>query len=431
MAKWYFVEATPQQVEKLVKQRIPIFELEIQKPRHLAGIGFPEEELKRVRKVVDIPEKFVEEATEQDGVVLISPHTRVMVESENGMEHKHEVVDALKGFADTMDVDIFVKNVHGRGAEVPRTEAGKLFIRFWTTPNGAKENKTEEAFGVRLKDGQRDGCRPSGNGIQIKDNEGVVAAEAHGGTLYVLFDLPHGENAGKLMRLIMAKFLTVSDSKKWAEIQRETEERIARESRDRYVQECSGRMKEYIDSTKAEIKDVRARLKAVYREVVNLSRQEAALVIKAQNLSTITPDLAKRFGEEYDRLLTLPHVKNVVAQRGLVQVFTDTIFLEHDGKTYELGDYRIDMHTSGELNIVNLRAVELTGQTEYQHPHVFYEGGTHVCLGNIGYGIHQLMGSYEFSVAAQILIEFLHSMTKDSNYIHHLVSHWKPMEGKK
>lgn len=197
--------------------------------------------------------------------------------------------------------------------------------------------------------------------------------------------------------------------------------------RERYAKECSKRVKEYIRNTRGELRTAQAELQSTSRKIVELTRRVEALRVKEFQLENGDPDLEKRFGIEFDKLCQLPHVVKVKVRPGIVSVFTDTIFLEYKEETYELGNYRIDIHNNGDLHIVNLRIKDLTDQVDTHHPHVFDEGES-VCLGNMTEGVDRLIGSYEYALVAQLIIEFLHTVNRDSSYIDRLKRLWKTVK---
>lgn len=436
--KWYIVENHLDRKEALVAARVPYTELTITKPA-ITGLAFPEEELARVRELIRLPEKFEEVKTDQAGVFLLKGWVpRVVLESSSNMERWSEIEPVLQEYAEIMELDIVASNPHGNQS-TPRSEERKLFLRFYSAPSVNDQVSRPYAFGIRMTDGQNDGVSASGEGILISDDQDTSIAEVTIGTLYVLFDLPHGPNAGKLMRAIMERYMLLQmnpeELERWqaeaAERERQKTEKERKESKAAYVRECGRRLGRIREETKKGIRDTENSLEAASRQIVELTRRLENLRLKQAQIEESNKAMEEKFSEEYEKLLQVPKVRRVKVADGIVSVFTDTVFLEHDGKTWELGDYRIDIYTNGTLKIVNTRVRELSSSERFHHPHVFERDGSNVCLGNIRDGVMRLIGMYEYSVAAQILVEFLHTMTRSSQYIGHLYNYWKPLEEKR
>ncbi len=438
---WYAVANRNGRSEKLTQARVAFTEVIIEEPRRLKVLAFPDGEMARALEVLGLHGKNLTKVTTNNRAVTFleeqaeakekekegSKAGKVMLESPYNMEHWDEIEPVLREFAATLGVEMRVSNPHGNHSE-PVTADGLLYIRFWSTPEYAARCKYPQVFGIRTDErAQSDGCVPSGQGIPITDPDGTVVAEVVGGTLYVLFDLPHGANAGSLMRAIMEQYLLLQQPAERNRLVGELRERENRQSREAYVRECGRRIQRMREQTTNEIGEVEHGLNSASRTIVELTRRLEGLRMKSTQLAESGRTVEARFAMEYDKLLQVPHVRRVQVRDGVVSVFTDTVYLEYNGDRYELGDYRIDIYTDGNLRIVNLRVRELTGQTKYQHPHVFREDGSNVCLGNITEGIAKLIGAYEYSVAAQILIEFLHTMTKTGDYPHYLTSNWEPV----
>ena len=125
-----------------------------------------------------------------------------------GNLHEVDVIKAvLIKFAKEKNVDIVVSNPHGRVSEHV-CELGVLHIRFWSCPDteNASSNSLDKIYGIDLESGQRDALNCSGQGVEIKDDDGVTVAEYLPGTLFILFDLPHGPDVKKLLTKILGSF---------------------------------------------------------------------------------------------------------------------------------------------------------------------------------------------------------------------------------
>jgi hypothetical protein len=426
--KWFMVEGHTNYVPDLTKAGIPAMIVEVERPRTVKGVAFPKEYAEASFEQLGLGTVWVDEApTNRSNLVLLTPTGTVIVERSAHLEYWADIEPVLRRYAfDVLKRTIKVCNPHGVMSE-PSFERSTLSIRFWSSPNDIAVFTLHKAFGIALDAGQRDACLPSGRGIPIADpkNKKVIVAEMVDTTLYVLFDLPHGRNAGMLMEKILQEALRINAIP--AVGHEELDQRAL------YAFQCQRRMQVLMQVADGDIAAQEKKVADVSAQLTQLARQLESLRAKAHAMKTDTAawktQMTERFATEYDRLLQIPHVAEVKVDSMVVSVKTDTIFLEYNGDRYELGDYRIDFHYDGVLSITNERVVELTGQKKYHHPHIF--GGDdnwmEVCLGNIGPGVRKLLGSFEYAVATQVLIRFLHTVTNDPKYISYLTSNWKPM----
>jgi len=423
----------------LTKALIPTLLHTITTPREIKGLAFPEEEKDKVLELLKLQEKtWTMIKTNDDNILLMEVQGKV---SKIGghLQTWDEFSPVLEEYAELLNVKIVVSNPHvnqiiGKGVTLePEAKEGTLFIKFYASPEKTKAKSYDEVFGFKLGTSQSDGVEYSGQGQPIIDpvSEATIA-EVVGDNLYVLFDLPHNDglkNSQKVMRQIMEQYSLLQKSpeelKKWRE---EAKEREAAKTKTAYVKECSKRLKAVKNELIENIGENENELNALGQRITELIRQIDEKKKQLFGFDDLE-DREERFSQEYDKLLELPHVKKVLVEEGKVKVFTKTIFLESDGKVYEMGDYRIDIPTQDtDLKIANLRMEELTGQTYYHHPHITgNKDGATPCLGNISEGVMRLIGAYEFSVVAQILIEYLHS----NRYQDKLTTYWNPMKKQK
>ena len=142
---------------------------------------------------------------------------RVVLESNDNISESAwpKIRSVLLEFSKLLGVEICVSNPHGIECE-PKTEEGKLFIRFWSTPTRVRNTTFVELFGIPIPgSGQRDGRESTGTGVPLVDPiSRKVFGEIHGGTLYILFDLPHERYSEieKLMGQILQHFVVAADA---------------------------------------------------------------------------------------------------------------------------------------------------------------------------------------------------------------------------
>jgi hypothetical protein len=464
------------------------------------------------------------------------------------LERWKEIERVLQEFADLLKVNIHCENPHGKTCP-PVTEDGKLHIRFWSVPEGFKRTKIESAFDIHLEDGQNDAAEPTGTGIPVIDPvSGQIVAEVHGGTLYVLFDLPHdGPNVGELMAGIMQQYVALQDAGLKRKLEQEAREREERRkmievdpnssyrcdhwkafakriqewilgqeiillptvlhfcikdkeipadpklhillgqnhweipeavtdeeggqkaqylpgqlyirvynlpscpgdaefghttkllertlpqvitdkrklkklleerrktelerTKAAWIDECSKRFERTLRGTKEAIQKSESLIQEYQRKLVEEIRRLNGQRRKLEQLKRTRPEAEKRYSKEFDKLLEVPHVTRVAVESGKINVFTDTLYIEHDSKRYEMGKYRIEIYTdggNGGVRMYNLTRRVDGYNSEMHHPHVFPDGRP--CLGNIQEAIPQLLGEYEYAVVTILCMQYLQSV---------------------
>lgn len=143
----------------------------------------------------------------------------------------------------------------------------------------------------------------------------------------------------------------------------------------------------------------------------------------AKNLSAAKVQLAamegrvvaddEQYGLEFDKLASLPKVRDIAVANDFINVFTETLFCKNPqtGKTYEIGQFRIQLPVDG--NTTNLRwhneTRRVNAYSEKMHaPHVFPDG--HACLGNASQAVAELTAAYEFAALAMLAIQFVETV---------------------
>lgn len=185
-----------------------------------------------------------------------------------------------------------------------------------------------------------------------------------------------------------------------------------------YLAACNRRIGTQKAKAEEEMRLAEERLKAYSQQIVEETRASREIQCKLTYLRGCQSDEEARHHEEFRRLIDLPDVREVEVSDDVLCVFTDTIYVEYRGKQYEVGDFRIDVHFEGYVMARNLR--NRGRDPLYDHPHI--KDGA-ICMGNIREGIVKLIAEYQFSVVAQIMIDFLR--TYNEMDAHCLITLWR------
>ncbi len=264
-----------------------------------------------------------------------------------------------------------------------------------------------------------------GRGRPLFDGDGRPVGEFIGTNLYCLFDLlgqeetwapvllrrhldlglPHLLPALATERGLAAR--QVEDRLRLLRDETESVHRACRlasleAARAAYVRACAKRVAEEIQALEAEVAFLEAGVEQIGRRITaDTRRLQAASRDLRRPPGGASPPEAE--GWESERLRALPEVREVQERDGWLSIITAPMAVAHAGRCYLLGQFRLDLHASGEVRIVNL--THRVGP--YDHPHV-HNGRP--CLGAAREGIAKLLGEGRLATAAEVLIDFIRTV---------------------
>lgn len=339
-------------------------------------------------------------------------------DSSSNFESWSDMLPVLQEFAELLQKNIYCSNPHGSSAS-PQTKGGALYIKFWSSTKGERGSDTRKAFGIPLESAQSNDVLPTGDGLPIADPEGQIVGEVVEGTLYVLFDLPHGFNAGKLMRAILEQYAFFQKSLEEREqMLSELAARRRKASREAYIRECSARFNRTVNETRKKIDEGHKEVQRLQAALVKKLRETQGAERKLEQLESCRGGELDKYGLEFDRLLSVPKVIDVVAGDGVVKVFTETLYcVDPRSQTrHEIGKFRIELYTNGANGGVRwFNTTRRVGgyKSDQMAPHIWSDGSA--CLGNVQEIFPELIGQYEFAAAAMLAIQFVESVNTDDS----------------
>jgi hypothetical protein len=194
------------------------------------------------------------------------------------------------------------------------------------------------------------------------------------------------------------------------------------EYRKEYIALCQKRLDIEISRAQSSLGESQKKLERHMEGIVKERRNQTLLRGGLANLEALKKgeDTAEKFSVEFNKLLEVAHVECLAVDDGVLKVYTDMIYIDYDEKRFRIGEFEIRISGEGNVRMRNLSGYI---KRNCQHPHVREEIP---CLGNISEGIAKLVADYQFSVAAQILIEFLHSYNASDP--HCPITEWKKVK---
>lgn len=297
-------------------------------------------------------------------------------------------------------------------------------------------------LGHRLAEGSRPAYAPPGRlaqGTSLTDEDGRAVLHLLHSNLYVLFDLlgqpepvarlllrksldaalPHLEPwlcqvAGlptPRLAVLLNRLLreTAADEARLRERARHRAREAYAEQHRRRLREEAGFLEEEVQATERELEELACRLTQETRHLQACRQRLRVVRGEAGAVAAAADDLA--------RLQEVEGVLEVEAYPGGVRLVTAPIEVEHAGARYRLGSFQIDLAETGAITVRNLT----DPHGLYDHPHV-WDGRP--CLGNVREGVAKLVAEYQWVAAAEVLLDFLRTVTPRDWYVP--VTHWKP-----
>ena len=121
-----------------------------------------------------------------------------------------------------------------------------------------------------------------------------------------------------------------------------------------YIEACTRRLLNDIARTEAELRQSEQKLSEYSRLIVEETRRSLETRHKLTYLDEWQKNEESRHLDEFDRLLEIEAVKKIQVADDVLRIFTDTVFVRHEGTRYEIGDFRIDIFFEGYVLARNL-----------------------------------------------------------------------------
>jgi hypothetical protein len=224
-------------------------------------------------------------------------------------------------------------------------------------------------------------------------------------------ECPSGGDLERVKQSILRlKLLVMLQDEELLKFQAGLQEAIHQRSRETYIRECArnsgrqiNRLTRKIEQNKMEVTQIQQSLVSAIREVRISERQ-------LEHFNQCGTQDEERFGQEYDKLISLPKVQKVTVTEGRITVHTNTLFArdERTNLLHELGAYEIKIYTSGEGNGIRFHNLTRQVPCAQQAPHVDPSG--RACYGNTAEIWPELIANHEYAALALLGIQFLESV---------------------
>lgn len=341
------------------------------------------------------------------------------------MSSWRDMLPVLEKYSNQLKIQIRLKNVHC-SYEDASNDPNVLTIYFYAVPNGFSGNRGHttipEAFGIKLGSDQMDAITAAPNANTIRDDKGTIVAEYFRDTLYVLFNLPEGRNAGELMDKILQAFLAkypIKDYETRKRMIEQKERRIRKESPANFRTVFNAGLKDRLTTLNAqerELKEKEGRLMLQLNQI----RAEQEGIEKLKKIAKVPRvGRSRTISEMYKNLSKLSKSGYIIVDSTSIRVDMGQIDIEYKGNVYDIGHFELVITLAG-----SRKGVKCYNRTRtvgnYFHPHIDHDGDS--CLGNISKQVHDLLNSMELEVLVTLMFAHLQSYTAGDSYAN--VTNW-------
>lgn len=329
----------------------------------------------------------------------------------------------LEEWAQRICRDIVLDVPHGR-AVAPEND-GRMHIHIFSRQKNvgaADPRRFRTCFGNMLPDGCGDGLQPSPGADVLTDGIGQVFAEVGGSAglhLYLLFDLTH--TWGALSATIFHQCLTTwlnryglrtEESRYIAHL-----EHLKEVGREDFLTHGVELHQKRVVEVAGDVRHTQERVAATQQALVDAIREEEAALRDLADVQVQAGEERARLATVFDELLKSPRVRFVRYQNGTISVYTTRVYIVVQGRNptengiYDIGDFRVDLYTSGGDGCVRMINLTRHGPNNYHHPHADVHGKP--CLGSLKEAIPRLIAKREYVTAVDLLLQYLHSVRPD------------------
>jgi hypothetical protein len=165
---------------------------------------------------------------------------------------------------------------------------------------------------------------PTFHGSPIADGDTVIA-EVIDKNVYILFDLPHsgGDNTTTLFARIMKKYFRMAgkSEEKLKEFCDSIKRNIIFASRNAFTRNCGELIKVNIENTSKEITENEQRIAECTSAITQSVRNLTLLHQKYALLNGSASDVSAWASQEYDAILSTPHVKDLLVSGKVINVY--------------------------------------------------------------------------------------------------------------
>jgi hypothetical protein len=359
------------------------------------------------------------------------PEVQTAVEYTVTIDRRSDSIpDSLKEIAETVALEfakklkrnIELKNYTGASFSRLNEEPGVLKIKFFTTVKQTDRTEIDDIYEFETTGSQDSAYTPSGELLTVYDQNGTAVAEFSEGTINVLFALPYGDHCKELFSRILDDFCDycgANGSKRAKKFPMLMKKRLSNVQHVRFNKMFTSRLEDSLEEVDGLIKGAEENLRRYQEKIIDGQREWDDLNHRKMGITYALKTISKKkILKEYENLRALSVTGEIeVGEYGVISIPVGQIDIYYEGQTYDIGDFVVEIHTSGEYGGVkcfNKTRTKRLGDNSYFHPHIKSSG--HVCLGNISGNVAKLISLMEYGPVVLIMIDFLHTVNPKGWY---------------
>lgn len=282
-------------------------------------------------------------------------------------------------------------------------------------------------------------ARSTAPSVPLLDDNGIFFGEVEENVIYISFDLPHMDNAGEIMRLMVPRIVETFESGNDPEFLEDLKRRRYDAMVATFVNACQGRNRMRSRSLQTSINDTANRLGILRQDMLNAQqmledyRIEYRAAKIAEGLRSKNKD---KYASEFAALDGNKKIEDIVVTDTYLIIKTVNLVSQwlSDDTRRNLGKFEIKIpfsstngETDGYIYLKNLtNSHQNTGQP---HPHARSE--TNICWGNLSTGVSMLQGDLEFGALAELIIKFLEEPNPDDPWGESIWEGWQSIAEKR
>ena len=286
----------------------------------------------------------------------------------------------------------------------------------------------DKAFGIELDRSQHSALTPFREYDQlIRDEVGTIVAELHSATLYVLFDLPDGRNAGTLMTKIMERCVAdylVADPEERKRRVEERQLKLYEQSWPIFEKAYTNMLLQKMDSFRNEDRSLEEEEWRFTQRINGIKdRREALLLLSEQTQSFLKKNKRERKGilsESFQRLSRMSANGCALVIGSKIYIDMGQIDIENKGQVYDIGHFELVIDIGGDggedMTCEN-KTRTVAGCMD--HPHI---RSKKVCLGNIRSQVRQLTETMQYDLLVTLMKAYLESYNASDAFFS--IEHW-------
>jgi len=260
----------------------------------------------------------------------------------------------------------------------------------------------------------------SEDAIVITDDNGVEVAEVTHQKVGMLMDFNRGlsvEDApgsrvwlSLLVEKILSRAVEICvDQKQCNEHLLKAQAQKVKKQKNAWVSLISRRADTEVTQVKTRMTEVTNRRKAMWLEMVDLTREAELLEQRMVGLGGENSSATTKAEMEFAKLLEIPEVVDLEVKSDGLKFETSNIICTDplNGRSFSIGEFEITLNMSGDVKFINRNNSKRSDGFRWDHPHV---KDNNPCWGNIDQAVVQYLAKLEFGAAMVLIIAYLQTV---------------------